>query len=129
MPPLSKGKRRQGGKEIAAGRRFSLLHSVSFGGVKKSGKGVCFSAEKSAYPIVPLDSTGRRQLSRESPELLLGCSAPATAAQLSPHLRVAHHGIWATKGSREHAGGPEAFFGHCFKPQKHISGNFSGVNV
>lgn len=113
MPPLSKGKRRQGGKEIAAGRRFSLLHSVRFGGVKKSGKGMCFSAEKSLYPIAPLDSTGRRQLSGESPELLPGCSAPAAAAQ-SPHLRVAHHSIGATKGSRERAGGPEAFFWTLF---------------
>jgi len=97
--------RQQGGKEMGTGRRFPLLHPVCFGGAKESGNGVCFCAEHSVYPVAPPDSAGRTWLSGECPELLQGCLAPATAAQLGPH-----HSIRAAKGSRESAGGPEAFF-------------------
>lgn len=121
MPPLSKGKRRQGGKEIAAGRRFSLLHSVRFGGAKKSGKGMCFSAEKSVYPI-----------GDSSPGKVLNCYQ---AARPLPRLhRVPTSGSHTTalglqKAAGSMLGDQRLFFGHCFKPQKHISGNFRGVNV
>lgn len=79
-------------KGTAAGSWFSLLHPE---GQKNLEMGCDFVQKRWVFPIASPVLAGRGSLGLLSP---------------CPHLGVAHQNIWAAKGSRDSAGGPEVFF-------------------
>lgn len=108
--PLSEGRGSREERESWCWEVFFLLHPVRFTEVKTQERGSALVQKNPRIPL--LDSTG----------------SPGNVLLPGPHLGGTHHNIWEAAGTA--LGGQKLvglfffFFGHFFKCQNHISGNF-----